>query len=92
MILEFIHMTWSNDPRQLSYSSCTEELLKNATHHNAIIVEFAFNHIERNPGEEITYLDFHNANYNEINEALLLKDWDVIFENKISNDLYRLIL
>lgn len=76
-----LDLVWTNNPEKFECNLCLNHLLPNEIHHKAITVDFY--HIDSHPipHDREFYLDFKNANYDQINTALIECDWNSILGN-----------
>lgn len=77
-------MTWTNDPDVCFCKVCDDAILKNESHHKAIVIEIEFNDDVKSNANKEYYKDFANANYDDINNEIASVDWCSILNNSNS--------
>ncbi|XP_055380658.1 metabotropic glutamate receptor-like protein R [Condylostylus longicornis] len=86
----WLDLAFSNayDSIWVRLASDEESLFKNSIHHNAIVLEFPNNKLKfsKSYNKEIVY-DFLNADYNGINYALSLINWNDMFHQHNLGDI-----
>ncbi|XP_055385695.1 uncharacterized protein LOC129614821 [Condylostylus longicornis] len=94
----WLDLAFSNayDSIRVRLATDEENLFKNSIHHNAIVLEFPNNKLKfsKSYNKEIVY-DFLNADYNSINYALSLINWNDMFHqdnlDNIISDFYSIL-
>lgn len=80
-----LDLIWTNDVDMLSCNMCNNPLLGLESHHPALEISI-HSEIRRSADKTIDFLDFGNANYDEINDLLNEINCEVIFTGLNLND------
>lgn len=74
-----LDLVWTNEPNFCVCQICDDNILHNEKHHKALEIQIDFETNTYNSIEQ--YKDYANADYNSINNEIMLINWDLVLNN-----------